>query len=134
MILDSDVITKISFHLKRLCGRELCGYLALDRQGRQEFYPLTNRSDELDRFWISKGDYRRLVLHLARGNFRIVAFIHSHPSSLELSLEDSICLRHSDMPWIIVRIFAGELQSRVYEPTDAVRRLSLESARFPAPY
>ena len=119
MNLDENVIAKISLDVQQLRGRELCGYLTLDSHEQQEFYALINRSHDAGSFWVSKGDYQRLARHFARRNLRILAFVHSHSSGLELSREDSICLRASDIPWVIVGIVDGELQSRFYKPGDA---------------
>ena len=119
MNLDENVIAKISLDVQQLRGRELCGYLTLDSHEQQEFYALINRSHDAGSFWASNGRISDVGAPFSSTQLRILAFVHSHSSGLELSREDSICLRASDIPWVIVGIVDGELQSRFYKPGDA---------------
>ena len=97
-------------------GREVCGYLTLDLGMQQAFHRITNRSVEPDNFWISRVDSRRFMKKAARQNLRVLAFLHSHRSSLELSRQDKISLDDSEVPWIVVAVVNGQLFSKVYYP------------------
>jgi proteasome lid subunit RPN8/RPN11 len=116
MTIDPKVMTTVGRCIEEARGREVCGYLTLDQGTRQEFHRVTNRSTELDNFWISRTDYRRFMRKVSRQNLQILGFVHSHQSSLELSRQDKISLNNSEVPWIVVTIADSQLLSKVYYP------------------
>lgn len=102
MTLDDESAAAILRAVKQAEHREMCGFLTVNSERRQEFHRMTNRSAEPDRFWISRADAARFMRKASRDNLTVLGFVHSHRSDLRLSCEDQISLDASPIPWIVV--------------------------------
>ena len=101
-------------------GKEICAVLLQDIYGEQQVIRLPNWSIEPNGFFIAKSELQRVERYAEREGHNILAFIHSHISSLRLSKEDRRSFQNSKYPWIVVCIGPSGLKSRFYEH-DATR-------------
>jgi proteasome lid subunit RPN8/RPN11 len=71
------------------------------------FWRLTNHAQDAGSFTVDGAELERVVRALARRHLRPLAFLHSHPSGLDLSPADRRVLRRLDLPGIVVSRRAG---------------------------
>lgn len=95
-------------------GREICGFLMSDPEGRQDVFLVHNWSGEGGAFFVSISEFRRAERYACQRSLRIAAFLHSHETSLELSDADRLCFEMSCWPWVVVCLREQELRYRVY--------------------
>ena len=123
---NSDLLTRA---LEDSGGREICAVVLEDRQGGQEVIRVRNWSRDVDGFFIATSELRRIERYAERQGCKVLAFIHSHSSSLELSDRDRRSLEHSKYPWMVVCLGAFGLQTTFYENPAQLNIRSSEEVR-----
>ena len=117
-------------------GREVCGFLMSDTEGRQHVFLVRNWSGEGGAFFVSISENRRAERYACQRDLTIAAFLHSHKTSLELSDADRQCFEKSCLPWVVICLRERELRYRVY-PRGSIKRpggrSSASAATSPAP-
>jgi proteasome lid subunit RPN8/RPN11 len=121
--LQPRVLEQLAKALPRSGGFEICGFLLVDAQGRQEFRGVRNLSRMQDAFTMAEPDVDR-VLRLAKLEaLDLAAIVHSHRYELTLSSWDEVCMTAGKIPWIVVALRGEEVVHRTYAPRlSAMRR------------
>lgn len=95
--------------------REFCALLLQHPDGQQEVIRLPNWSEDRFAFFVSTSELRRIERFASRVGAKVLAFIHSHISSLDLSDTDQEYLHHSKYNWVVVIMQDGSIRTKVYE-------------------
>jgi proteasome lid subunit RPN8/RPN11 len=108
MLHSLDVIRELESALAFGRGREVAGLLLEAPGGKQRIHLAPNLGEpgatEVPRWWLD-----RMLRRRDPSGYRPVAFIHSQMSSLDPSETDRASMRGFPLPWIIVRMEAGQL-------------------------
>lgn len=95
--------------------REVCGFLALDREGKQRFLALVNTGSDPNRFETMTADEAAVRSIVNQLGWRIIAFIHTHLGyGLDMSTHDANEFHGDELPWIIVDINGTHARQRTY--------------------
>jgi proteasome lid subunit RPN8/RPN11 len=101
--IDSAVTAVLTRAIIEARGREICGFFVLDSAYRQQFIAVPNRSLlPAHSFSVCNSDRDRVFRGAVRTNSQIMAFVHSHRISLDLSVADQRSFACQDIPWAIV--------------------------------
>jgi proteasome lid subunit RPN8/RPN11 len=96
---------------------EVTGFLVADPGASGAwFWRLRNYGDQPGTFALDPGEVSRVRRAAARRGQTIVAFVHSHVSSLARSQVDRASQALTDLPWVIVRLDRDRLQTRTHTP------------------
>ena len=115
MQLSPAIIQLLTRALEDSGGREICAVLLENVKGDQAAVRVPNWSRDFDSFFVARSEIKRIERYAERNGYKILAFIHSHRSSLELSDTDRMSLEHSNYPWVIVILSDSGLHTRFYE-------------------
>jgi proteasome lid subunit RPN8/RPN11 len=103
-------------------GGELCALLLEDCQRQQEVVRVRNWDRESDSFFVARSEVQRVERYAERKGCKIIAFIHSHRSGLELSDTDRKSLAHSKYPWMVICLGKSGLEVKFYpNPSEPAR-------------
>jgi proteasome lid subunit RPN8/RPN11 len=112
MELSREVRQTLERAIVQSAGREIAGLLLESADGQQRVVLGPNLADEPGVVELP-GWWRERIERWARASeLTVRAFIHSHGTSLETSLEDEEGMRQSGLPWLIVWLRSGELDWR----------------------
>jgi proteasome lid subunit RPN8/RPN11 len=109
MLHSAHVIAELERALRVARGREIAGLLLQDPAGDQRLRLAPNLANEPGAIDVPRWWLERRLRHRDSSVYRPVAFLHSHVSSLELSETDLASMKCFPLPWIIIRIEAGQL-------------------------
>lgn len=113
--LRHTVVKTISDAILQAQGREICGFLITVRH-QQRFVRLANYGWGTASCVVPAHEVARMQRYMENTGGRIVAFIHSHSSSLSLSMMDEVGVNASDVPWLVV-VLRGERLHYAWYPT-----------------
>jgi proteasome lid subunit RPN8/RPN11 len=101
----------------RQSARELCGFLLRRADNSQGFAVARNLAHGPSVFLIPEREIARNYRNAERNGDNVIAFVHSHSSSLELSTADGRAMRRMRIPWIIVALEENDtgLIYRIYQ-------------------
>jgi proteasome lid subunit RPN8/RPN11 len=97
-------------------GREVCGWVAVNRRGEQRFVLLRNLAERGSSFIVDEMEIDRVSRHMESAGWRPSAFLHTHQHSTQLSGADRASLATSRWPWIIVVPRASGFDVAIYQP------------------
>ena len=84
-------------------AREVCAFCAVDSFGKQHLLRLTNHAGLPDAFEISFVEEDVAKSAASQRDWRIIAFVHTHPSDPpDMSARDTRWFARDTLPWIIV--------------------------------
>jgi proteasome lid subunit RPN8/RPN11 len=95
-------------------GLELCGFILKDGGGKQSLRRVANMAGTAGAFLISALDWRRTLRYAKAEGLEILAVVHSHSSSTEMSEVDRKHCDNLGLPFVIVRVHGDKLDYRVY--------------------
>lgn len=103
-------------------GREeVVGFLlAVEEDAPAWFWRLRNYGEQPGVFALDELEVGRVIRTAARRGERIVAFVHSHTSSLDLSPTDRRRQPLTNLPWLVVRLDGSEVRWRLHRETERV--------------
>jgi|SRR5580704_11150172 proteasome lid subunit RPN8/RPN11 len=116
VMLSNNVLLAIAHEFNSQSAREICGFLVLDAARTQYFQGIRNRANLPDSFILSERDTSAVYARAKNSDHKVIAFIHSHKSDLELSREDHVDFTNSTIPWIIVCRNLDKITYRVHFP------------------
>jgi proteasome lid subunit RPN8/RPN11 len=116
MLRSSHVIAELERALRLARGREIAGLLLEDPAGDQRLRLAPNLVSEPGAIEVPRWWLERMLRRREPSEYRPVAFLHSHVSSLEPSETDRSSMQRFPLPWIILRIEAGQLSWVVLPP------------------
>ncbi len=116
MVRLDDQTLRLVIEWQRLTGdAEVCGFCAVDAQGKQHLIRVTNNHIVPDAFAVSSSEDNVARLATAERGWKIVAFWHTHPDdSPEMSARDARSFAKDNMPWIIIGTPTTDPQQRTY--------------------
>lgn len=100
--------------LRRMRGREYCAFLLEGANGTQEIFQVLNVDGLWGSFQVPDSELERVEAHAQRQGMTIVAFIHSHHSSVDMSPADIRSHARSRYPWIVVHAGTHEFRYKTY--------------------
>jgi len=111
-------------------GREeVVGFLlAVDAEDPAWFWRLRNYGEQPGVFALDELEVERVRRAAARRGERIVAFVHSHTSSLDLSPPDRRSQLLTRLPWLVVHLDGSELRWRLHRGARVLSNPSTLSA------
>ncbi len=98
---------------------EICGFLLQDETGRQAFRQVANLAGPGE-FLVSELDWSRVIRDSEKRGLSVIAFVHSHLSSLDMSEADRRCCNAIDLPFVVVRLRGGTLEHQTCLPDKTV--------------
>lgn len=110
--------TKIVTTLKKCLNdskHEICAFLLENKSNDQKIIRVRNFSGNPYGFTLPNSELIRIQEHANTTGFKIIAFIHSHFTSLKLSEQDHDSFQYSLYPWIIVKMGKSGLLSKLYK-------------------
>jgi proteasome lid subunit RPN8/RPN11 len=96
-------------------GKEICALLLEDINGEQEIFRLPNWSNVSTAFFVAKSELQIVEHYAEREDKKILAFIHSHHSSPQISQADRRGLKYSKYPWVVVCLGPTGLEVKNYK-------------------
>lgn len=101
--LDNDALKKVIDWQQSAGTREVCAFCAVDSSGKQHLLQLRNHAGLPDAFEISSGEESVAKSAASQRDWKIIAFVHTHPSdSPDMSARDARWFARDTLPWIIV--------------------------------
>jgi proteasome lid subunit RPN8/RPN11 len=97
---------------------EICGFILRCACGEERFVRVRNLHSGW-RFCVSPGEVERTLRIARTDDCEVLAFVHSHKTSLLLSQADIESLACSEVPWMVVRLRDESLEEVAYEPAFA---------------
>jgi proteasome lid subunit RPN8/RPN11 len=110
-MLDPPIRTLLVQIIEDAAGKEICGFLIRNSDGRQAFVRLPNWSGDPDGFFVAESEASRITQYVKEKGQEIIAFLHSQNSTLELSKDDLQSLQHSNLPWVVAWLSPSGLQA-----------------------
>ena len=101
--LDCETLDTVIAWQQSAGAREVCAFCAVDSFGKQHLLQLTNHAGLPDAFEISSAEESVAKSAASQRDWRIIAFVHTHPSDPpDLSARDTCWFVRDTLPWIIV--------------------------------
>lgn len=101
--LDGEALDTVIAWQQSAGAREVCAFCAVDSFGEQHLLQLTNHAGLPDAFEISTADESIAKTVASQRDWRIIAFVHTHPSDPpDMSARDTRWFARDTLPWIIV--------------------------------
>ena len=117
-MLQADPAALLLAAIREGAPAEVCGFLLADPAGRQQFRRVPNYSEVPGAFLIAPTDYRRVHRDAAERGLKVMAVVHSHSASLDLSEADRRDCRLVGLPFVVVLICDGAIDHRVHYPDE----------------
>ena len=118
MKLNAKVIEELIHALHASNKRELCGFLLGSPKSKQSFIRVSNFGPGPKSFFVPEAEFLRVSKFAETQNMKVIAFIHSHIHSIELSETDLIGMKRTAFPWIIVKLAGSSIVYSVYSSED----------------
>ena len=109
MLRSLEVIRELERALAIAGACEIAGLLFEDSAGKQRIQLAPNLLSEPGAFEVPRWWLERMLRRRDSSGYRPIAFLHSHVSSLEPSETDRASMQGFPLPWIILRLQAGQL-------------------------
>ena len=116
LLHSSHVIAELERAVRLARGREIAGLLLEDPAGDQLLRLAPNLLNEPGQIEVPGWWLERMLHRRDPSEYRPVAFLHSHVSSLDLSETDRASIQGFPLPWIVLRIDTDGLRWVVVPP------------------
>lgn len=104
-MISKATIRAVKAHAEQEYPKEACGLIVQDAEGRDEYWPLLNRADRPEEYFVIAAE----DLIRAEEAGRVLAVVHSHPEGPDAATDaDRAFCNQEDVPWYIVAVYKDD--------------------------